>query len=211
MIHKQRHRRLRLLIKKLNKDRKKQARKIDILCNDLIAAQRDFIKKLNTISFAANFYETIVGISDLSSLICAAGKHIKDEIPDANIAFFLRKADNFELHMFETDRPIMPQKQQLENCFTPELVENICKSNKICTLDDMFSMGLSGNPADMNKLSAVTIPLGHFGPSLGFILIYRSSKNKLNLEEINNISAITSGLSRAIASHQILLRSHSAD
>jgi hypothetical protein len=34
---KQRHRRLRLLIKKLNKERKKQAKKIDILCNDLIA------------------------------------------------------------------------------------------------------------------------------------------------------------------------------
>jgi hypothetical protein len=211
MNHKQRHRRLRLLTKKLNKERKKQAKKIDILCNDLITAQRDFIKRLNTISFTANFYETIIGTTDLSSLIFAAGKHIKDQISDANIAFFLRKAENFELHMFETDRPIMPEKQQLENCFTPELVENICKSNKICTLDDMFSMGLAGNPACLNKVSAVTIPLGLLGPSLGFILIYRSSKNKLNLEELNNISAITSGLSRAIASHQVPLRSHSAD
>jgi len=211
MDHKQRHRRLRLLTKKLNKERKKQAKKIDILCNDLIAAQRDFIKRLNTISFTANFYETIIGTTDLSSLIFAAGKRIKDQISDANIAFFLRKAENFELHMFETDRPIMPEKQQLENCFTPELVENICKSNKICTLDDMFSMGLTGNPACINKLSAVTIPLGQLGPSLGFILIYRSSKNKLNLEELNNISGITSGLSRAIASHQVPLRSHSDD
>ena len=43
---KQRHKRVRLLVKKLNTKRKKQAQKIDILCNDFIAAQRDFIKNL---------------------------------------------------------------------------------------------------------------------------------------------------------------------
>ena len=60
MDHKQRYRRLRLLIARLNKERKKQAKKTDILCNDLIAAQRGFIKRLGTISFAADFYEAIV-------------------------------------------------------------------------------------------------------------------------------------------------------
>ena len=49
----QRHQRLRLLLKKLNKDRKKQAKKTDILCNDLIGAQRGFIRKLRSISFSA--------------------------------------------------------------------------------------------------------------------------------------------------------------
>jgi len=62
--------------------------------------------------------------------------------------------------MFESDQPITLDKQHLENCFTPELVDNICKSNKICTLDDMFAMGLQGN---LNKISTVTIPLGKPG------------------------------------------------
>ena len=209
MDHKQRHRRFRLLVSKLNKERKKQAKKIDILCNDLIAAQRDFIKKLNTISFTANFYEAIVGTSDLNNLILIASKFIKNEIPNANVAFFLRQADNLELHMFESDQPITLDKQHLENCFTPELMDNICKSNKICTLDDMFAMGLQGNLVKLNKISAVTIPLGKPGQSLGFILIYRSSEKKLTPDELNNIAAITSGLSRAIASCQVL--SHSVD
>ena len=209
MDHKQRNRRLRLLVSKLNKERKKQAKKIDILCKDLIAAQRDFIKKLDTISFTANFYETIVGATDLSSLILTAGKLIKDEIPDANIAFFLYQADSFELHMFESNQPITLGKQRLENCFSPELVDNICKSNKICTLDDMFAMGLQGNLTSLNKISAVTVPLGRLGSSLGFILICRSSQNKLTADELNNICAITCGLSRAIASCRVL--SHSTD
>jgi len=202
----QRHKRLRLLIKKLNTERKKQAKKIDILCNDLIAAQRNFIKRLNTISFVANFYESIIGTTDLSGLLHAAAKLIKAENADANVVFFLRQADNFELHMFESSRPIALDNQHLENCFSPELMDNICKSNKVCTLDDMFAMGLQGNLVGLNRISAATIPLGLLGSSLGFVLVYRPSENKLIPDEIGNISAVTCGLSRAIASCQALSR-----
>jgi len=206
---KQRHRRLRLLIKNLNKSRKKQAKKIDILCNDFIAAQRDFIKSLKMISFMANFYESIIGITDLNSLLYAAVKLIKEENDDANVTFFLRQLDNFEMYMFESEQPITLEKQHLENCFNAELMDNICKSNKVCTLDDMFAMGLQGNLIGLNKISGVTIPLCLHGSSLGFILIYRPSENQLTAEEISNVSAITCGLSRAIQCCQATL--HSVD
>jgi len=206
---KRRYRRLRLFVKKLNKERKNQAKKMDILCNDLIAAQRGFIKKLKTISFTANFYEAIVGTTDLSTLLYTAGKLIKEEIPDSNVGFFLRQQESSELHIFESDQPITLEQQLPEDCFNSEVVENICKSNKICTLDDMFAMGLGGNLIELSKISAATMPLGGLGVSLGFILIYRSSQNKLTVEELNNISSITCGLSRAIACCQVL--SHKAD
>jgi transcriptional regulator with GAF, ATPase, and Fis domain len=206
---KQRHRRLRMLLKKLNKKRKKQAKQIDILCNDFIGAQKDFIKSLKTISFIANFYESIIGITDLNSLLYSVVQLIKEENTDANVTFFLRQSDNFELFMFESEQPITLEKQQLENSFTPELMDNICKSNKVCTLDDMFAMGLQGNLIGLNKISGVTIPLGTHGSSLGFVLVCRSSENKLTAKEINNISAVSCGLSRAIQSCQATL--HSAD
>ena len=209
MEYKQRHRRLRLLIKKLNKQRKKQAKKIDILCNDFIVAQRDFIKSLKTISFIANFYESIIGITDLNSLLYTVVKLIKEESTEANVTFFLRQADSFELYMFESEQPITLEKQHIENSFTPELMDNICKSNKICTLDDMFAMGLQGNLIGINKISGVTIPLGLHGSSLGFILICRSSENKLTSEEISKIYAVNCGLSRAIQSCQATF--HSAE
>jgi hypothetical protein len=204
---KNRRRRLRLLIKNLNKERKKQAKQIDILCNDFIAAQRDFIKRLNTITFTANFYESIIGATDLSGLLQAAVRIIREEIAGANVTFFLRRGDDFELHTFESEQPIALEKQHLENYFNSELMDNICKSNKMCTLEDMFGMGLEGNLTGLNRISAVTVPLGLAGPSLGFILIYRSSESKLNADELNNISAITCGLSQAIQSCQGLVHS----
>lgn len=204
-----RHIRLRLLIKKLNKERKKQAQKTDILCNDFIAAHRDFIKRLNTVSFAANFYKSIIGTTDLNSVVFASDSLIKERVNDANIAFFLRQEESFELHMFEGNQLVAIEKQHLESFFTSELVDNICKSNKICTLDDMFALGLQGNLMELNKISAVTIPLSQMDISLGFVLIYRSNQNGITAEEINDVSAVTAGLSRAIVSCQAL--SHSAD
>jgi transcriptional regulator with GAF, ATPase, and Fis domain len=205
----QRHKRVRLLVKKLNKKRKKQAQKIDILCNDFISAQRDFIKSLRTISFVANFYESIIGITDLTSLLDTAAKLIKEQDAETNITFFLHQSDNFELYTFEGEQSIALEKEHLESCFSPELMDNICKSNKVCTLDDMFAMGLQGNLLGLNKVTGVTIPLGLHGSSLGFILLCRLSESGFSTEEISNVSAVTFGLSRAIQSCQAML--HSAD
>ena len=88
MEYKEREKKLRLLVRKTNKEQKKQAKKINILCNDLIAAQREFIKRLDTISFTAHFYQSILGITELNSVIFTAGKLIKNEVQDANVAVF---------------------------------------------------------------------------------------------------------------------------
>ena len=209
MGDKQRHKRLRLLVKQLNKDRKKQAKKIDILCNDMIRAQRGFIKTLRTISFTASFYESIVGMTDLNNLLCTAVKLILAENPAASVTFFLRRPESFEIHAFESGQPSPLDTEHIENCFSQELMDNICKSNKICTLEDIFEMGFQGDLAGLNGISGVTIPLGQFGSPLGFMLIHRSSQDKLTTGEIGNISAVTSGLSQAIVCCQAL--SHAAD
>lgn len=223
--NKQRNKRLRLLIKKLNKERKRQGQKIDILCNDLIAAQRNVIQRLGIISFTANFYESILGSADLEDLLYTTARIIKTETADANVTFFLRHEDDpltetgpgFELHMFESSQPFlfepMPSfdtdRDRLENCFSPELMDCICKSNKVCTLDDMFAMGLQGNLTGLNRVSAVTLPLGLPGSLLGFMLLYRSSEYKLTTTEIEKIRAVTGGLSRAITACQTLPRAKS--
>ena len=207
MDKQQRHERLRLLIKKLNRERKKQAKQIDILCNDFISAQKDFITKLKTISFMAGFYESIIGITDLSELLSIATKLIKIEYPDVSITFFLRQEEGFEIHMFGGEHPITFEKQHLENSFNQELMDSICKSNKMCTLEDIFAMDMQGSLVGLNEVSLLTIPLSTQGSSLGFILICRSSANKLTANEVDNISAVTSGLCRAIISCRTISQS----
>ena len=193
-------------MKGLNKDRKRQAKQIDILCNDLIAAQRGFIRKLKTISFRASFYESIVGLIELNTLLYTAARQIQNENDDTSIIFFLREGESFKMHVFADDRPSALDNEQLADCFSAESMDNICNSNKVCSLEDMYQMGLQGNLTGSNGVSAVTIPLGLFGSPLGFMFVYRAAENKLTADETDVISAVASGLSQAIACCRTLSR-----
>ena len=204
-----RHQRLKTLLKNLNKERKKQAKQIDILCNDIISAQRDFIRRLKIIDFRANFYESIMGTTDLNCLLSTAAAIIKEETSDSNITFFLRHGESFEIYTFDDEQEDSSQRMRVENSFSPELMTNICMSNKICRIDDMFAMGLQGNLTCLNTISAVTIPLGSAGSIQGFILIYRSSEKLLTSEEITKVSSISGGLSQSI--YTCLALMHSSD
>lgn len=206
MNEENRNKRLRLLTKKLNKERKKQAKQIDILCHDLIAAQRDFIQRLKTISFIANFYKSTIGSTELNQLLQTAAELMREQVGEINITFCLRQAENYAFYTFESDEA-STFKKHIENCFSPELIESVCASNRICTFKDLFAMGLQGNLVELRKISAMTIPLDASCSALGFILIYRSSEKKLTTDEITDISAVTDGLSKAIASCQGLLQS----
>jgi len=198
-----RNKRLRLLIGRLNRVRKQQAKQIDILCNDLIVAQKHFIKQLKVIGFAADFYETIAGLTDINELLVAASALMQDQIPDVNIAFFLLSGDNFEMHIFESDRPIDLDEKRIENFFTSEVVETIAKSNRLCTIDDMLAMGLECNPRCIEKVTAAGLPLNSRGRSLGFVLFYRSSNRPFTPEELKSINHVSAGFSRAITSCRV--------
>ena len=187
-----RNKRLRLLTKKLNKERKKQGK-----------------QRLKIVSFTANFYESILGATDLNHLLYTAVELIKEQIDGANVTFFICRTETFEQYSFENGHAVTLEKEHFGSCFSPELIDNICAANKVCTLEDMFAMGLHGKLVELSKISAITVPLDGFCSQSGFMLVYRSSERKLTSDEIGGISAVRNGLSRAIASCQGLL--HSTD
>jgi hypothetical protein len=201
-----RHKRVRRLVHVLNKERKRQAKKIDILCNDFIAGLRSFINKLDVIAFAADFYESIVGIIELEALLAKTSSRIRNLVSDTNIVFFFRHESGFEKHIFDNPAEPFPDidSREFPEAITDEVAESICCLNKVCTLSELPSVGLQSNPALLNKLTAVTIPLGQMGPSVGFILLYRFGDNQISCREINKVCSITTGLSQAIRSCQML-------
>jgi len=204
MDHERRSRKLRALFKVLNRQRKVQAQKIDILCNDIITAQKDFISRLNTVHFTAQFYETIIGTIDLRELLDKAGELLQHEIGGINVVFFLRRGTGHMMHICR-DEPIGDQNSQMQNYFTSELVGNVCRSNTICTIEDLFEHGLEANPSEMKNISAATIPLSLSGMCLGFILMYRLSDKRLTSDHLTSACSITRGLSQAIAATPTML------
>lgn len=195
-MKKKQYKRLKLLVHRVNKERKRQAKKIDILCNDMITAHREFINCLDNISFAANFYESIIGRKDLDELFNTASELMESKLENVNIAFFLRRNLGFELYMSKEKK--LDITDSIEQLFTEELVESVCKNNKVCSLDDLLALGLQINPSVLKNISAFTFPLVHYGISLGFILFYRTSENKIPIDELRNIHSIINGLAKAV-------------
>lgn len=189
------------LVRKLNHIRHRQEQQIDILCNDIIGAQRDFIKQLRVLTFGVNFYELLLGHTDITSLLDSVGAMVRERIPGSNVAVFLIGSHGFKLHMADDDQPIDVDAGKIESYFTEAVVNDICRSNRICTLEDMCHIGLQGNPNVLNKISAAAVPLGKFGDALGFVLICRSADMPLKAEELEGISAIVPGLSRAVTAY----------
>jgi hypothetical protein len=195
MSQTERHKRLRLLLKHHNRQRKQQAKKIDILCNDLIAAQRHFVHRLSHVDFAAQFYKALLGTSDLRTLLGRAGRFIQLDVPRASVAFCLRQGDGCELHVIEGQGL---HGQHIEECFSDELVASVCKANRPCALDDLVAMGLTDDGPVLRGVSAATLPLNDLGRSLGFVLLSRAAADPLTTDEVERVGLITCGLSRAI-------------
>lgn len=193
-----RNSRIRLLVKRLNHQRKKQAAQIDLLCNDIITAHSDFIDTARTLTFAGEFYESLIGICDLDSLFCTCASMLKKQIPDLNLAFFLSQQADFQLYAFDCNTNATNETYRLEQYFTSEVVESIIRVNRLCNIDELLQIGLQVNPAILKSSSAITVPIGTNGPIAGFILLYKLSGQSFDRRQIRLLYTTRRGLSRAI-------------
>jgi hypothetical protein len=193
-----RQKRLRLLVRQLNRRRKQQASQIDILCHDLIAAQRTFIDRLQGVSFTAQFYQALLGSTDLNDLLERAGRALRDELPDAGVSFFLRQADGCEPYATPAQETASAEDPRPEECLPPDLVDRICKANKPCTREDMLDLRPGGGLKGLERFAPATLPLSDLGRSLGFIFLYRRAPLVLTPEELRRIGLVLRGLSQAI-------------
>ncbi|HON90923.1 MAG: hypothetical protein KBI32_04460 [Phycisphaerae bacterium] len=207
MSQTERHKRLRLLLNKLNKQRKQQACKIDILCNDLISAQRAFIQRLYTIGFAAEFYKSLLGSPDLNHLLARADRMIRRELPGTGVAFYLRQSDGCDLHSFVGEEVFACEQPGPQEHLTPELIDGICKSNKICTFAEISALDPAGDYRGLRRYSIVTLPLSDLGRSLGFLLLWRPSALPVTSEDVHRIESVLCGLSQAIRGIRVSLAS----
>ena len=206
MRNNDRHRRVRLLVRKLNKARKKQAKQISILCHDLIDAQRDYNRRLSVIGLAAAFYKSILGINDLDTLLNVASEHMVETTDVVQVVFVIRTENNSKSYVCGDSTLPVEREIRLEQLFSPEVMGSICDSGRPCTMDDMLAMGLQIRPKDFSQVSALTIPLTDGACARGFMLLYQENGHPLSNIQIKQLMAISGALSKAIAACLMLTR-----
>jgi hypothetical protein len=156
------------------------------------------------LTHTVDFYESITGEIEMPVLLDKAAHQVRKFAPESNVAIFLANTNGFELHMAD-DSPIEVDGDKIESYFTEEVVNDICRSTKICSLDDMCKIGLQGNPNVLNNISAAAVPIGRFSEPTGFILICRTAEKQLKAKELEKIATITPGLRNAIYTCQSMM------
>ena len=190
------------VIRSLHTCQKKQASKIDVLCRDMVSAHREFSTKLAALSFAASYYESLLGCTDLDDLLDTAVQGIREAAKETDAAIFLLSENGFDVHIADTGVADPVEKRQFQHWFTRELVNSVSQMNRICSLEQLLRMGLQGSPAVLKTISLAAIPLGRFGQAVGFVLVYRPAHLPLQTEELSRLAAVSTGLREAIDSFQ---------
>ena len=193
-----RHKRLRVLVRELNQQRKQQGQKIDILCHDLITAQREFIKRLEQISFTSMFYRSMLGVSDVDTVLHIAGTFFSDMLPDARVYCWIKRNPKWDCRLLWDGFQIEHESEALERYFSDEVIQDICLSRHCCALGDCVQKGLSISAEIEARYSVAVLPLFDKWRSVGAILIYGDSEHPLENKNIERIEYVTSGLSKAI-------------
>ncbi len=190
--------RIRRLVSKLNKSRKSQMKKIDILCNDMVASHGKFISSLRDFRFAADFYESLIGISSVEELSDSTADFFISHTPGANVAIVFADSEYHRLHFYGSNPVLEDICEMLNNSLTAGLAREVCRSNKICAAQELFAMGLVASPAMMKKISIAAVGFSNSVSAKGMVVLYRDSALPLKPEELNRVASVMRGFAKAV-------------
>lgn len=165
----------------------------------MVGAHREFSTKLANLNFAVSFYESLLGCSNMETLLDIAAGRFRAALNGADAAIFLLSDTGFDVHIADSGLFEPVEKGQFRSWFTPKLVDSISRMNRICSLEQMLRMGLQAPPGVLKTISAAAAPLGQFEKGAAFVLIYRPSSAPLQPDELSRIAAVAPGLRKAIA------------
>lgn len=85
--------RLRKAVKRLNASRRVISKKVDLLCNDLVAAYGDLSRQVDAVRTEEGFRKYIAAAKDLEQLLCHAMDWLLRQLGYANVAMWLAGED----------------------------------------------------------------------------------------------------------------------
>ncbi|HUB27409.1 MAG TPA: response regulator [Tepidisphaeraceae bacterium] len=108
---------LKTAVRRLNESRRMVARKVDLLCNDLVGAYGELAKQLDQVRTQEGFRSLLAAAKDLEQLLCHAMDWMLRQHGYCNIAVWLAGQDQFQLgaymkHTIAGDPPLIEAMRQ---------------------------------------------------------------------------------------------------
>ncbi len=168
-----------------------------MICNDIVGFHSDFIRQLSGFQFSADFYENLMGLTDIGAILHSSCDRLAENHPNCAFAFFLNHQDTFDIYQSDNEPTALAQNNIID-CFDKEIINQICLANRICTLDELYGLGLAINPKTAKDISLVVVPIANFEHLNCVLVIYSEKARQLTTDGLSKIASITPGLCRAI-------------
>ncbi len=198
-----RRKRVRNLVRAMKRKYRDQQKKIDLLCKDMVDAHTIFSSKLEQVCFSSRMFEKLISCNSQKQVFEAIERTFTSTFKDMRISIYLSEAEAFVYHSDNQFFELPVNQHQLEACFSPELCNNIAQSTSVCNVEDMAEMAIQENLSLLRDITIAAIPLIKFGPTVGFILVWRSIENPLTKMQLEMLASTSSGIAKALTRTQI--------
>jgi FixJ family two-component response regulator len=182
--------RLRLAVKKLNDARRLVTRKVDLLCNDLVAAYGDLARQLDLVRTTESFRGVVIASEDLEQMLCHAMDWILRQIGYSNVAIWLAGPDpEFQLgaYMKYTIAGDPDLTEAMRQGLLPILRRDglihlsAAEASKVLTAHEL---------RHLRDQTVLGIHCTYLGESLAGILLFRDGGTPFTVEDVATLRAI---------------------
>lgn len=183
--------RLRGAVKKLNVTRHTISKKVDLLCNDLVAAYGELSRQIDSIRMQESFRKLLLQAQDLEQLLCHAMDWILRQSGYCNVAVWLAgEQGEFELGAYM--KYTIPGEQGLTDAMRNGLVPLIAREGHVHLFGPEIGENLT--PQETKLLAGqeiMGVNCTYLGESLGVIAMFRDEKSPFTEEDVAMLRAIS--------------------
>lgn len=195
--------RLRGAVRKLSEARRTVAKKVDLLCNDLVTAYGELSRQVDSVRTQEDFRKLCDRAHDLEQLLCHAMDWIMRRVGYANIAVFLAADDTSAATAFQLGAYVkytMPSSPELTESIRDGLVARAGREGFVKLSADEANKELSA--AELRHLrgqAVVAANCTYLGESLACVVLFRDGASPFTMEDAETFRAIAPILAIALA------------
>jgi DNA-binding response OmpR family regulator len=208
--HERKLARLRDAVRKLSEARRMVAKKVDLLCNDLVTAYGEVSRQVDAVRTQEDFRKICDGAADLEQLLCHAMDWIMRRVGYANIAVFLASDEmsggaadgsggGFQLGAYV--KYTIPSSTELTESLRNGMVMRAGREGFVRLSADEAVRELS--PAELRHLRGQAIVAAnctYLGESLSTVVLFRDGASPFTNEDAETFKAIAPIFAIALAS-----------
>ena len=192
--------RIRYVCSRLNRTRRRLRSKVDLLCRDLVAVNRNLAGDARRLSRAFDLFNSLTGRPDLHNILQGSMEEITKEAAAFAGAIYLCSGERFQTHTNWELHHSQAAWVHIENVLQKTIVRQVRQSGRSVLVIDgcRWRAVPSDFRGQLSGLSLMGLPIKARGNLLGVAVLCRLAANRFSQQDAASISPLLTPLGLAL-------------